>query len=475
MLSNRKNIYWVLIPLIGIVIASAAWFIIKSGQQHPEAVIFIVVDTLRPDRLSCYGYQNHQTSNIDRLARQGVRFDNAQSVASWTLPSMGVMFTSLYPTQLGLVEKKAPSGKQFRWNEKRKHVIPTLSLKENTLAEILSENDILTAAFVNQPGLVVGRGFQQGFEYFYYPFAIDSIRRWTPEDKMKPQRWIPFLDNAASIDLALVTKFDDWLSHHSGEKMFAWVHLLTPHRPYNPAKIFAPKEEHWDDLSMMYDGEVLFVDYLIGQLIKSIEEHLGWSRSVVFFTSDHGEAFGEHDMYEHGHSLHNEVIQVPLIIVSPDLPAGKVVKSTIRTIDYYPTVLELLNVEQSGNILIQGASLLESIEDDDKKNREVYSEAMLYGSTERCLIADNLKLMYDEQGEQYSLYYLPIDRLEENNIFDSTNQRVQNLQKTLTDLYDGLVMDYLRRFDNIPTDSMLTKEELRKHMEALKALGYVND
>ena len=471
---NHKLLLWILVPLVAVMVVGVFWIVAKKGNQHPDAVFFIVVDTLRPDRLSCYGYQAHQTPNIDRLARRGVRFEYAQSVASWTIPSMGAMFTSLYPTQLGLVEKKAPAQKRFRWNEKRKQVAPTLSLTEKTLAEVLSEYGLLTAAFVDQPGLVVGEGFLQGFSDFYYPFDTDSIRRRLPGDKMKPKRWLPFLTNAAYIDLSLVLKFDEWLSRHADDKMFVWVHLLTPHRPYNPPAGFEPGEEHKSNLSMMYNGEVLFSDNLIGRLIQSIEDHVGWSRSVVIFTSDHGEAFGEHGMYDHGHSLHKEVINVPLIIVAPNFPAGKVISSYVRTIDYYPTILELLNIELPRDSQIHGTSLLALI-DGDEHDRQIYSEAMLYGSTERCLIADNLKLMYDEQDEQYSLYYLPTDHLEEQNIFDPQLNQAQILRKSLSDFYDDLVLDYLHRFDNIPADSMMSKEELRKHLDALKALGYISE
>ena len=126
----------------------------------PKGVFLIVVDTLRPDRLSCYGYEKHSTPHIDQLATTGVRFTRAQSVASWTLPSMGAMLTSRYPTQLGLVEHPADGRLKFAWRTKRRQLNYRLGPEPATLAERMRAIGYQTAAFVDQPALSLGGLFR---------------------------------------------------------------------------------------------------------------------------------------------------------------------------------------------------------------------------------------------------------------------------------------------------------------------------
>jgi len=441
---------------------------------RPDVVFLIVVDTLRPDRLSCYGYSEITTSNIDMLAREGVRFEQAQSVASWTIPSMGSMLTSLYPTQLGLVEQKAPSGTRFEWQERREQNASSIPLWERTLAEVLQDEGFHTAAFVNQPGLITGEGFMQGFDDWYYPVTPDTIRRREPGERIALPEWPPLLGQAAVADLALVRKFDEWLGEHTQEKLFVWLHLLTPHRPYNPPQGFELVPQDQATSSQKYDGELRFVDALMGHVLASIEKRVGWTRPLIVFTSDHGEALGEHGMFDHGHSLHREVIHVPLIMTAKALPAGRVVDPTVRTIDILPTILDLLDFGSLAPQDIRGSSLLPLI-DGGNADLFVYSEAMLYGSTERSVIAGNYKLMYDEQDDQYALYDTHTDRAEKRNVIGVHRPRAVKMQTLLSDLHGNLVGDYRQRRAGVEADSTASQEEARRLLKAMRSLGYLNE
>ncbi|HMB71849.1 MAG TPA: sulfatase, partial [bacterium] len=274
----------------------------------PQAVILIVVDTLRPDHLSCYGYDRHRTANVDRLAAAGVLFGNAQAAASWTIPSMGSMLTSRYPTQLGMIETPGEPDHRFAWRDVRtmhSYAIPDEAL---TLAEVFRDAGWTTAAFVNQPGLNAKEGFQQGFDDWFYPVTAGEIGRYDPATPLEEKRWSPFLTNAALLDAGLAQEFDKWMAAHEGRPVFAWLHFLTPHTPYIPVPQYLPEgvtpqsATHQD----AYDAEIRFLDDVIGHVLNVIEARVGLDSSLVVFTSDHGEAFGEHGMVGHGHSLHGE-------------------------------------------------------------------------------------------------------------------------------------------------------------------------
>jgi arylsulfatase A-like enzyme len=187
----------------------------SSAPQPPRAVFLIVVDTLRPDRLSCYGSKRYATPNIDRLAEAGVRFTRAQSVASWTVPSMGAMLTSRYPTQLGLVERPGPEGKRFEWREKRRQIKYTLPLNVRTLAEIMDEAGYYPAAFVNQPFINFKDGFLQGFAQWCYTTGENQLQ-WHDTSVPIPSIEFPAGTDLGRADRLLVEEFRGSTTPRSG-------------------------------------------------------------------------------------------------------------------------------------------------------------------------------------------------------------------------------------------------------------------
>jgi arylsulfatase A-like enzyme len=435
------------------------------------------VDTLRADRLSCYGYEGHETPHIDRLADRGVKFTRACSVASWTVPSMGAMLTSLYPTQLNLIERLAPPGKRFEPREKRQQRAYTLPLFPRTLPEILAEAGFRTVGFVDQPALNFGNGFLQGFADWFYPVGPDEIKYHDPRQPLVAQEW-PSLKYADRSDMALIREFDGWLAVHAEQRLFVWFQLLTPHRPYKPAPKYMPQRDDEGDseptATELYEGEVRAVDDMIGEILASIDRYVGLKRSLVVFVSDHGEELGERGMKDHGHTLHREIIHVPLIIASPSLPAGETVDTYVRTIDILPSVLELVDRQLPAPVAMEGSSLVELTRDDARAHRPVFSEAMLYGSTERSLVHGAYKLMYDEQDEQYRLFNALSDPDETIDLGLQEPERRDAMRSTLWELHNGLRNEYLDRFGSQPV-SPHSEEELQQALEALRALGYVDD
>jgi arylsulfatase A-like enzyme len=204
--------------------------------------------------------------------------------------------------------------------------------------------------------------------------------------------------------------------------------------------------------------------------VRIIEKRIGFDRAKIIFTSDHGEGFGEHGMNEHGHTLHREVTHVPLIVVSSDLPAGRVVNTRVPSVDILPTFLEFAGIDLAVPSQLEGTSLLPAIKT-NANDRLIYSEGMLYGSTERSLVADGYKLMFDEQGDRYALYDLSEDSAETVDLSEIEEGRTRRMKDMLNELHSRLKADYLAWQPKDGRDRL--SEEDRKAMEeSLRVLGY---
>jgi arylsulfatase len=444
------------------------------GDAEPAAVFLIVADTLRPDRLSSYGYAKHETRAMDGLARRGVRFDRAQSVASWTLPSMGSIMTSRYPTQIGLVERPGPDGKIWEPGEKRGQLHYTLPHAFRTLGEIMNDAGYLTAGFINQPFINVEDGFLQGFREWCHTVGERQIR-WHDASKPIPTIEYPEGQDPGEADPVLVATFDAWLGRNSDKKPFVWLHLLKTHLPYSPPPRHMPGSgpEDWKTLgpSDYYDAEVRELDELIATIVASIERHVGLDRSLVIFTSDHGEAFNEHGEFEHGQSLHREVVHVPLIFAGPKVPPGKTVAAYVRTTDILPTILDLAGLTAMEPRGTEGASLVPLFERGGV-DRPVYMEGMLYGGTERSLTSGGYKLLFDGQhNPPYRLFHLDEDPWETADVSRQRSAKRDAMQQALTVLYDRLLQEWKSGADS---DSPAVTEVDESVRRSIRALGYVS-
>jgi arylsulfatase A-like enzyme len=458
-------------PFAAVLVPLAVWPVScarESVSPGPvDAVVLIVVDTLRADRLSCYGYEGHETPHLDAMAARGARFADTQAVASWTIPSMGALLTSLYPGRLGLVEKPEPlRGKRQR---RRPHV-QNIPLYETTLAELLREAGYATAAFVDQPGLNTGRGFMQGFDDWYYPEQPGRIAVLDPEVLLRHRAWGEFLLKAEMSDRALIGEMDAWLAAHADGPVFVWLHLLTPHRPYEPATAYGVDAAE-KDKSTLYDGEVRLADALVGEALEIVAQRLGPERTLVVVTSDHGEAFFEHGSWEHGQSLHREVVQVPLLLTAPGVPGGLEVATRVRLTDIMPTILEAAGVAHDPDDF-QGASLLPLLSREGE-DRPVFCEGMLYGETERSLIRGDRKLMYDALADSFLLYDTVADPLERDDLAGRERRRALAMLDSLEAAHR--LMDEERRqrlAAAAPGDTAVSAAEREREREALRSLGY---
>ena len=297
----------------------------RATPQTPN-IVFIVMDTQRADRMSCYGYPRQTTPNLDALAARGVLFEKASSTSSWTWPSTASLLTGLPANAHGVTSNESC----------------TLVRSLDTLPELLQERGYTTAGFSCNPLISADRYFDQGFESF-----VGARERFWMSDEMMPSVL-------------------SWLDENAGARFFMYVHLADPHTPHRPHPaelerlgLAAPDDfpesgmklyesqlgtrlrdpnfdasdpealatviptEHQEWLPDLYDASVATGDRWVGELLDRIEDHGLNENTIIVFTADHGEELLERGRIGHGHTLHQELVHVPLILAGPGVPAGQ--------------------------------------------------------------------------------------------------------------------------------------------------------
>jgi arylsulfatase A-like enzyme/Flp pilus assembly protein TadD len=299
---------------------------------YGENILLISVDTLRADRLSCYGYRANRTPAIDRWAAEGIRFERAYSEYPLTLPAHSTLLTGTYPLYHGV----------------RENVGFSLASGQVTLAEVLKRNGFATAGFIGSYVLASQFGVGQGFDTYDEDFGI-------PFEKV----------NAATALRRPAEKVTDnllaWLSKNRASKFFAFVHFYDPHAP-------CPNG---------YDREVSRVDRSIGRIDAFLRDSNILEKTHIFFVSDHGESLGEHGESGHGFFLYDSTLRVPLIVrpaASSRVPQ-RVVKQAASLADIMPTILQMIGLQAPAHL--QGRGLLQMMLEKDIAQAGQYAETYI--------------------------------------------------------------------------------------------------
>ncbi|MCP5059301.1 MAG: sulfatase-like hydrolase/transferase [bacterium] len=307
-------------------------------SRGPERVLLVTIDTLRADRLGCYGREGAQTPTLDGIAAAGVRFETAISPTPMTLPSHTSLMTALDPPSHGVRHNSI-----FR-------------LEENfpTLAEAMRAAGFETAAFLGAMVLERDFGLARGFDSY--------------DDQMPPRWGQNQMQRAERSADAVVDEAIAWLEK-APDRFFLWVHLYDPHAKYEPPPEFAkafPNDP--------YAGEIAFVDAELGRLLAHLNQRWPDQRTLVVATSDHGESLFDHDEPTHSYGIYDSTQRVPLLMQGPGLPRGQVVESVARLIDVAPTMLALSGAEPLPGAT--GISLLAQIEGTADSSPVTYLETL---------------------------------------------------------------------------------------------------
>ncbi len=327
---------------------------LSSFDKSNPDIVMIILDAARPDHFGCYGYTKNTTPNIDRLSNGCLLFNDAFTMAPYTLCSIPTMITGVSFADHGVIGH----GQKLHSNVK-------------TLAEYLHENGYLTIAFSATPNNSVSKGFDQGFDEFHEIWA---------GTKYSKNRRDPF-----------------WLSHRVKERLekgigekplYLQLHYVPPHEPYDPPPefdifgdddysghydgshntlrsiergILVPQKSDLEEIISLYDGNLLRVDNAVELVLETLRKRKKWKETVILITSDHGEAFYEHGRMEHNTTLYDEMLRVPFILRIPEgHPSTEIKKEKMVSLaDIVPTLLGLVNIKPESyvsgiNILSQG-------------------------------------------------------------------------------------------------------------------------
>ena len=398
-----------------------------SERAHRiRRVILLTVDTLRRDALSCYGGRT-ETPNIDRLAKDGILLENAYAPGPWTLPSLATILFGVSPwvhgaTRLG-------------------HAVPT---GLPSLAAFLKRDGYATASIGSNPVVILpgpqpslSRGFD---DYDFYP----KHHRPLTKGHQIALRFSPtaFGDTASTNDLTRLAQ--EWVTNYQERDFSLWLHYLDPHLPYEPPAAFFPEGQPDSDIGKrflrgrmneiregafrpsrramewvraLYLGETRYVDDRIGRFIATLKNLGLYDDTLIVFTSDHGEEHYEHRGIDHGHSLYEELLRVPLIVKLPGSTVKAEIEQTVSLERVLPTILDLCNIEFDREAF-SGRSLQSLWTGTPSSNRgaPVFSTGLMIYEEREAVVFDGLKYIRSLDWPREELYDLERDPGEKNNI-----------------------------------------------------------
>ena len=363
-----------------VLAAAAAYLIFRSaagtrrlpGAARPS-LLLVTIDTLRADRVGAYGYRPAETPALDRLAREGLLVEDAVVQVPQTRPSHASIFTGRQPYEHGI----------------RDNFSPPLDTAHPTLATLLKQQGYATGAFIGAYPVSRDSGLDRGFDVFDDPFGGSPGGGLRLERSARPAGPV--------VDAALA-----WLQGLAARPFFAWVHVFDPHAPYEPP---APYRERFR--SSPYDGEVAYADSQVGRLIDWLNRSGEAGRTLVVVTSDHGEGLGDHGEDEHQLFVYDTTLRVPLVLSWPGrLPAGRRVAGQFRSVDFLPTVLDLLGqpaVPTSG--ASRAGALLDTspIPDNESYAESLFGQLHFGWAPLRAIRGQGWKYIDAPRAELYSL------------------------------------------------------------------------
>jgi arylsulfatase A-like enzyme len=343
------------------------------SDDAPRNVLFVVMDTVRKDHLTPYGYERDTTPGLGDFATEATVFEQAVAPAPWTLPVHASLFTGLYPHQHGADQEN-----------------PYLD-GATTLAETLSTAGYDTACYSSNAWITPYTRLTDGFDdqdNFFEVMPGDFLsgplaRAWRTLNDNESLRRVAdklvSLGNAAHEYLAggegsdsktpaVVDRTQSFVDDADG-RWFAFVNLMDAHLPYHPPDEFAAEfapgvdstevcqnskeynagardidDEEWSAIRGLYDAEIAHIDAELTRLFDWLKAAGEWEDTMVVVCADHGELHGEHDLYGHEFSLYDPLVNVPLLVKHPDLDADRRA-DTVELVDLYHTVLDCLDVD----------------------------------------------------------------------------------------------------------------------------------
>lgn len=297
-----------------------------AAPRAARHLVLVTIDTLRADRLGVYGNAQVATPRLDRIAREGAWAPEASAHVPLTRPSHVSLFTGRLPVETGVRDNISPA------------VVPDTPL----LAEVLKGSAFQSAAFVSSVVLEASSGLDRGFDTYSASFEGTGDAQFLNSLQRKGD-----LSAADAIG---------WLEGRRREapeaRLFLWLHLYEPHDPYEPPEPYATRYA-----GRPYDGEVAYSDELVGRLDDALARLGIRDETLLVITSDHGEGLGEHGETLHGYFAYQTTLRVPFLARGPGVAPGTRLDATLRLVDVFPSVLEILGLAPPAGTRLAGTSL----------------------------------------------------------------------------------------------------------------------
>jgi len=451
-------------------------FIVRKRirKSHHTNIILITLDTTRADHLSCYGYHRKTSPGLDKIAQNGMQFLNAISPSPWTLPAHASLFTSLFPSQHGAISK---AGKTVSSGY-------PLTQSDVVLAKIVKNHGYKTAGFVGGPFLKSEFGFSQGFETY-------------------DDQWEGYDRRANKIN----SKVFNWIERNFSSPFFLFINYFDPHAPYDPPKsfnspfknsyrgeinfaTFGPHQIKLGEINPLketdkmraidlYDSEILFMDQQVAELFQRLEDYELLDDSLVIITADHGESFGENDIWGHGGLPIESQVRIPLLIHFPaQAKKPKVVAEQVQLTAIYSTILKTLNIPLPAFAVQKGfdINLLNA-----GKNEE--NTLPQYTFAERFFPKGNMRMLRSNNWKYLVRKSLKSEKKGTEWIFDLDNdprelKNLIGLDKKRDNVIRSKYSNFIKKISSIQLEkiksSSVSPKPLSPEMEEqLKALGYV--
>ncbi len=508
----------------------------EAGARYSQApnIILILVDTARADHLSAYGYNRRTTPNLEAIAREGVLFEQFRSHSNWTIPSVATLFTSLHESVVG-------THTEFHRLPQNAHTLAEILQENGYTTAFISSNPLVSQRqnftqgfdyYINLDDLWDAQFYRNHQpSQLIYVWRL-ALRRFSPlykklnwrlqillnESKSDREYYLDYVKKVADNRLGKA----DWIFRHTKaylkqlfskgydprkNKLFLYLHYFDPHYPYRPPggyrRMFDPDykgpfqefppgiqgktgghgiplpPDRHRNIVAQYDGEIRFFDHWLGNLVRHLKEKDLYDNTLFIVTGDHGEAFYDHEGWDHGHSVFEEQVRVPLVMRLPSkIPAGVRSSALSGLVDLMPTILDVSGINIPAGV--QGASLMPVIRG-ERRPDVFYGEVSGLNALVKAyqyVISKNMKLIvtFDESLASNQrlpfrkgfLFDLKSDQDERHNLFQ--------LGQPLSALYLKLLNDQrvkvLKRKRLTPDKSVEYDENLRNR---LRSLGYLGD
>ncbi|MCX6645658.1 MAG: sulfatase [bacterium] len=410
------------------------------SEMKNKNVLIIGVDTLRRDALSVYGASPLITPNLETFVEKATTFNQARSQAPWTLPSFASMITGRLPSEINAMSYTGH-----------------LPGEADTIGEILLKNGFATSTICSNPWLGYPQsGFHQGMEELWYRYDATA---------------------GAEVDKAL-----DFIDRTNGRDWFCFLHFMDPHTPYHPREQFRdllfdpflegsystyfddvepwksgeyiPTDSELQQVKNLYLGEVAYVDAMLAQLYKGLEDRGLLDNTLIIFAADHGEEFFDHGGFEHGHTQYDELVHMPLIIMGEGFPAGGVIDTSVGNTDIFPSILKYLDLDIPDNL--HGLPLQNVINDNIDNSRPIFGEDNTRWSQRKFVVEWPYKCILDFVSFEAKLFNLADDPGELTDISaDNTDITMHLEADIIANMHPSLSAFYIWVTRSLESDSKL--------------------